>query len=59
MTCPVCGAKTVVTNSRADNDNVRRRRECRECGYRFTTYEYEKEFTDHETHKQGRKKMGV
>lgn len=42
MTCPVCGADTRIINSRCpDVDVVRRRRKCVECGYRFTTEEYE------------------
>lgn len=42
MRCPVCGAQdTKVVDSRLanDGDQVRRRRECRECQSRFTTYE--------------------
>ena len=39
MTCQVCGGKTHITNSRSDGETVRRRRECLECGYRFTTEE--------------------
>ena len=45
MTCPVCGSKTFVINSRPKNDTVYRRRECEDCGYRFNTYEYEEELT--------------
>lgn len=39
MKCVACGEKTDVTDSRATKVGVRRRRECRECGHRFTTYE--------------------
>jgi transcriptional repressor NrdR len=42
MKCPYCKADdTGVVDSRLsdDGDSVRRRRECRECGKRFTTYE--------------------
>ena len=42
MHCPFCKAPdTRVIDSRlsGDNDQVRRRRECTECGERFTTYE--------------------
>ena len=42
MKCPYCKAdNTGVVDSRLseDGDSVRRRRECRECGKRFTTYE--------------------
>jgi len=42
MICPSCGASdTKVVDSRSVDDgrSIRRRRECLECGYRFTTYE--------------------
>jgi len=42
MKCPKCQARdTRVTDSRTsvEGDNVRRRRECLECGFRYTTYE--------------------
>ena len=42
MHCPFCSAPdTRVIDSRlsGDGDNVRRRRECVDCGERFTTYE--------------------
>ncbi len=41
MKCPFCGAKdTKVIDSRpADNNSIRRRRECIVCSKRFTTYE--------------------
>src|SRR5690606_4260321 len=42
MKCPYCGhADTRVTNSRVtpEGDRIRRRRECEECGQRFTTFE--------------------
>lgn len=41
MTCPVCGGNTKITDSRGNVESVRRRRECRECGHRFTTIEIE------------------
>jgi len=40
--CPACGSdKDKVVDSRSTRDNfaVRRRRECLNCGHRFTTYE--------------------
>lgn len=43
MNCPYCGFKRdKVVDSRATKDAsaIRRRRECLECGRRFTTYEY-------------------
>jgi len=40
MFCPKCNSdKTSVTDSRSDGGAIRRRRECQECGFRFTTYE--------------------
>ena len=40
MKCPHCGhADSKVTDSRDVDDTVRRRRQCLECGSRFTTYE--------------------
>ena len=41
MNCPSCNAETRVLESRraADGSAVRRRRECRECGRRFTSFE--------------------
>lgn len=42
MHCPFCShGETKVIDSRlvADGDQVRRRRECQECGERFTTFE--------------------
>lgn len=39
MTCPVCGGKSYVHNSRSDGETVRRYRKCRECGHHFTTEE--------------------
>ena len=40
MRCPNCGAPdSRVTDSRDTGEEIRRRRECAECGVRFTTYE--------------------
>ena len=42
MKCPKCGAdEDRVLDSRAAREGaaIRRRRECAQCGYRFTTYE--------------------
>ena len=42
MKCPFCGCdETLVKDSRNTDDNtsVRRRRECPDCGSRFTTFE--------------------
>ncbi len=46
LRCPDCGgADLKVTDSRENVDSVRRRRECNECGRRFTTYERLEQFT--------------
>ena len=42
MKCPFCGneeTKTKVIDSRSSEGKKRRRRECTQCGKRFTTYE--------------------
>ena len=40
MQCPFCGYEdSRVTDSRAVDRGIRRRRECLQCGARFTTYE--------------------
>lgn len=42
MRCPNCGSfedKVVESRTLALGDCIRRRRECCECGYRFTSYE--------------------
>jgi transcriptional repressor NrdR len=46
MKCPACSLpETKVIDSRATDDDeaIRRRRECLECGHRFTTYERREE----------------
>ena len=48
MRCPKCGgSKSSVVDSRQaeDGKTIRRRRECEECHYRFTTYERVEERT--------------
>ena len=41
MRCPKCNSvRLSVIDSRSAPDNeIRRRRKCRNCGYRFSTYE--------------------
>lgn len=39
MKCPKCGNKARVVQSREMSATVYRRRQCDECGQRFTTYE--------------------
>lgn len=46
MTCPVCGEKTKVIDSRSDCECIYRVRQCVVCGYRFKTVEYEEELAD-------------
>lgn len=43
MTCPICGGKTLVVDSRPDIDNIRRVRKCQECGHRFPTVEIDED----------------
>lgn len=43
MKCPACGHvedKVVDSRTTKEGEAIRRRRECLECGKRFTTYEY-------------------
>lgn len=42
MKCPYCGfveSKVIDSRSTDENERIRRRRECIQCGKRFTTYE--------------------
>ena len=42
MKCPFCGqpeSKVIDSRPSSDGSSIRRRRECLECGKRFTTYE--------------------
>ena len=42
MRCPFCAhpeSKVIDSRPSADGSTIRRRRECQECGKRFTTYE--------------------
>ena len=42
MRCPHCGSfddKVIESRTLANGDAIRRRRECLQCGYRFTSYE--------------------
>lgn len=55
MNCPVCGAKTIVTDSRSGVESVKRRRKCTECDYRFGTIELETEIVKKEQQRNGDK----
>ena len=39
MKCPECGEETLVKDSRENDGDITRRRECKACGYRFNTLE--------------------
>ncbi len=42
MRCPYCGSlddRVIESRAMANGENIRRRRECLNCGYRFTSYE--------------------
>ena len=42
MKCPFCGGtndKVLDSRASSDNTSIRRRRQCLDCGYRFTSYE--------------------
>jgi transcriptional repressor NrdR len=58
MKCPYCSTpETKVIDSRLNQtaDMTRRRRECSECGGRFTTYERVEEFMPNVIKKDGRR----
>ncbi|HPQ40121.1 MAG TPA: transcriptional regulator NrdR [bacterium] len=58
MKCPYCGHledKVVDSRPAKDNESVRRRRECLECGRRFTTYEQIEELQYMVIKKDGRR----
>ena len=58
MKCPRCsGLEDKVLQSRISQDGkaIRRRRECENCGYRFTTYEHIEEFIPVVVKKDGRR----
>ena len=41
MRCPFCGrSESRVVDTREVGDGIRRRRECQDCGQRYTTYEH-------------------
>lgn len=40
LSCPKCGSDhSTVSDSRGRHDAIRRRRNCHQCGFRYTTYE--------------------
>ena len=43
MNCPHCESdRTDIIDTRTSGEHERRRRRCKECGFRFTTYELTK-----------------
>lgn len=41
LQCPICNGETTVVDSRSTTDGaLRRRRECKKCKHRFTTFEF-------------------
>ena len=60
MKCPFCGhSENKVIDSRISKDGkaVRRRRECLNCGKRFTTYEYVEDVLPMVVKKDGRREQ--
>ncbi|HIJ65887.1 MAG TPA: transcriptional repressor NrdR [Candidatus Hydrogenedentes bacterium] len=60
MRCPFCGeieGKVVDSRSSKDADCIRRRRECLNCGKRFTTYERIEEVAQMVIKKDGRREQ--
>lgn len=58
MRCPFCGSadgKVVDSRSSKEGDAIRRRRECLNCGRRFTTYERIEEVAQMVIKKDGRR----
>ena len=58
MRCPFCGhgnQKVVDSRSSKEGDAIRRRRECLDCGRRFTTYERIEEVQQMVIKKDGRR----
>jgi transcriptional repressor NrdR len=60
MKCPFCGFledKVVDSREAKDGDSIRRRRECLECGRRFTSYERIDEIPYMVVKKDGRREI--
>ena len=58
MRCPKCTSeKLSVVDSRGDGDSIRRRRECQECNFRFTTFERVELTLPSVVKKDGRREM--
>lgn len=59
MTCPLCNGKTMIWDSRHDDESVRRGRKCLECGYKFLTIEIDKDLYDRLEKRNGLSNVGV
>lgn len=60
MNCPYCGFKNdkvVDSRATAEDSAIRRRRECLQCGQRFTTYEYIEDVSLRVIKKDGRREL--
>ena len=58
MKCPVCQNDSKVVDTRlSEGNSIRRRRECMECGKRFTTYEKIEDIPLVVIKKDGRKEL--
>lgn len=56
MRCPKCSSENLsVVDSRGDGESIRRRRECQECSFRFTTFERVELSLPHVVKKDGRR----
>ena len=58
MLCPKCKSKTRVTDCRLSKESFRRRRKCKVCCYKFTTYEKLKSHINIEKNINRLKKIG-
>lgn len=60
MRCPFCGSredKVLDSRESQEGDTVRRRRECKSCGRRYTTFEQIEELTLYVVKKDGRREL--
>ena len=60
MKCPYCGVmdnKVIDSRVSKDGEAIRRRRECMDCGHRFTTYEQVEEIPIMIVKKDGRREI--
>ena len=58
MTCPFCGSredKVLDSREATDGATIRRRRECKSCGRRFTTFEQIEEMVVYVVKRSGRR----